>query len=154
MQVGLCGSDSYNSVYPVTIPGAITYEDFNGDSLRTATVSSATLRAPLIQINWQSSDLIQIATKTTQPTESESVSLIASTSTFIPQSSSLLASTSALPLQSSSPQSFDLSTGDKIVLGVALPLVIIGMAGLVAVLLLWKRGWAEQMIELTYRGRK
>ena len=128
LQAGICGSSAFDSVYPITIPGPITYKNFENHSNQVQSVSSAFLFAPLIQINWKSSDLSATTTQQSQ----------------IPSSTSLIASITSTPIETEAPSA--MSTGGKIALGIALPLGVICIAGVAAFLWLRKQRQKSQQI--------
>ena len=81
-----------------------------------------TLFDPLIQINWQSTDLLSTSARTTTSTGSPTTT---TTSAFIPTESADLSSTSN---SSSSATTSELSTGAKAGIGIGASLVVIALA--------------------------
>ena len=121
LQVGLCGSSGLDSIYPITVPGPVTYRNFENYSIQVQSVSSVFLFAPLVQINWKSSDISVTTTQQSQlPSPTSLITLTSSTSINTIETSSM-------------------SAGDKIALGVALPLGVISIAGMATFLWLRKR---------------
>ena len=118
-QVGFCGTTAYDSLTSVTIPGEVTF----GSSV-TWSGSSAPLYAPLIQLNWKSSDLLPTSSQVS-PTSRQDTAANSLITDFSPSPSSV------------PPQDSGLSSEGKIAVGVAVPLGVLAIAFLVA--FLWFR---------------
>lgn len=114
-------------MYTMMVPGPVTYEKFRPNSsttiLQIAAISTATLLAPLFQLNWQSSDLSSSASQQPQATSS---------ATFMLPSPSQNSAIS--PVQNGA-----LSPGAKIAFGLALPLGLLVIVILTACVWLRRR---------------
>lgn len=115
-KAGFCGETAFNSLTSVTIPGQVSY----GTQVLWSE-SLATLAAPLIQLNWKSSDISPSLTLSENlgTTLSIQASIQSPSPTALAQDSSLL------------------SSGGRIAIGVGVPLGALAVAFLAACL--WLR---------------
>ena len=127
-QVGFCGTTAFESLTSATIPGPVTWTDnINWDG------SYAPLYAPIIQLNYKISDFLPTSTQTSVVSTENATS----TSIFIAADSS-----------SAAQNSLTLTSGDKVAIGVAVPLGVIAVAFSAVTAWLWR----HQRRKISIRG--
>ena len=121
--LAFCGNSTIRTTEAISVPG-----EFIGADNHTSTIETAFLYGPLIQINFQNTDILSLSSPistTTSSVQGTAVSTTISEGTYSP---------TATPNQDQS----GLSSGAKIGLGVGIPLGVLAIVAIIFISL-WRR---------------